>query len=297
MALLGLLLLVQKKYSLKITVAHLDHGLQRSSGRAARLVRSFCKEKNLPFVTKKVGVARLAKQKKLSLEDAGRRARYAFFSGAAKKYRAKKIATAHTLDDQAETVLMRLLRGSGLRGLAGIPYERAEGGRVLVRPLLDLRKKELLGFARARRLPFLRDRMNRDPRFLRNRVRHELLPLLRRFNPRMEEALASLQKVHADLRLHMEHQARAALRRSTAHVSKKEIRLSVARLRKLPSALRHETLLTALIALKGDGAGFGYSHIRSLSDLLEGRLLRAETHLPHGLRAIRQGSSLRLCLI
>ena len=293
MALLGLMLALKKKYSWRLTVAHLDHGLQKNSRQAQRLVQRVCEKNNIPFYSKKVQVRAAAIRHKLSLEDAGRRERYLFFGSVAKKVRADKIVTAHTLDDQAETVLMRLLRGSGFRGLSGIPDKRAEGRTELLRPLLSCSKKDLIAFVKKMRLPFVRDLSNRDTRFLRNRVRHRLLPLLRRhFNPRIDEQLASLQKVCRDVQRYMDRNAAMAYGRCVTRRTSREIYLRVEALKKFPAAIQSEVLLLALSELKGDGAGFTHSHIQSILDVTRSMNRRAETHLPHGLRARRTGQKL-----
>ncbi len=141
----------------------------------------------MPFVAERIDVAALAKAGRRSIEDAARAARYAFFARAADGCGADFVATAHTKDDQAETFLLRLLRGAGSRGLASI---RPRTGRV-IRPLLDVDRAALRAYLSAEGQPFREDASNADVSIPRNRVRHELLPLLRlRFSPAVTDVLA-----------------------------------------------------------------------------------------------------------
>src|SRR3989344_6614958 len=143
-ALLTLLSKLRRKYSLKIVAAHLNHGLSKKQAHSFYvLAKEAAEALKVPFYSKTVAVKRLAKRDKRSLEEMGRMVRYRFFEEIAAKTKCRKSATAHTLDDQAETVLMRIFRGSGLRGLTGIPYKRKQGRFELIRPLLSVEKNRL----------------------------------------------------------------------------------------------------------------------------------------------------------
>ena len=293
LALLELLTTLGRKYALRLVVAHLDHGLQKNAGKARALVQKAAERHGLVFYAKKVKVRERALRDKLSLEDAGRRERYRFFEEVAKKTRANKLATAHTLDDQAETALMRLIRGSGLRGLAGIPYKRMQGRFEVVRPLLDCPKKDLVAFLKKERLLFIQDKMNREPVFLRNRVRHGLLPLLkRRFNPQIHQALSSLQAVCRDAQDYLRGEAGKAFRRCLKNSKSGSVVLDAARLQALHPALRYEVLAFAAAKLKGDVTGFGYAHWQAVDSLLASSHKKPEAHWPHRIRVCKTGGRL-----
>lgn len=190
-ALAHLLSLWRRKYGLTLAAAHVHHGLSAQNDRALELSRETARRLGIPFYSKKVSVRALARKHKKSLEEAGRDARYAFFGSLARRLRMNKVATGHTRDDQAETVLMRLVRGCGLDGLAGIPAKRPLGRSEVIRPLLDCRKKELSRFLTENGIPFQTDRSNASVRFTRNRVRHQLLPwIAENLNPSIHETLA-----------------------------------------------------------------------------------------------------------
>ena len=295
LALLVLLDTLKNKYRWRLAVAHVDHGLQRNRRQAQRIVEQYCRERALPFYSKKVNLRASAKRHKISLEDAGRFERYRFFEQTAGRLGADKIVTAHTADDQAETVLMRLFRGAGFRGLSGIPFKRRSGGHTLVRPLLACSKKDLTALLKERRLPFVPDPSNRDVQFLRNRVRHQLLPMLRRsFNPRVDEQLISLQNICRDVQRLIDKQAARHYARCVLKSNAREVRFKLRTLDRLDPAIESEVILLALSHLKGDGAGFGYSHIQAILDLVRSGRPEAQTHLPHGLRAVKTKQELRL---
>ena len=180
----------------RLTVAHLDHALRTESREDAAAVGRSAAEFELPFATHRVDVAALARAEHRSMEDAGRQARYRFLEAvAAEQGSDALIATAHTADDAAETILFRLARGSGLRGLRGIPARR---GRV-VRPLLGARRSALRAALDAAGIGFATDPTNDDPAHAtRNRVRAELLPALERLNPAAVEALTRFGRLAAD---------------------------------------------------------------------------------------------------
>jgi len=180
----------------RLTVAHLDHALRPSSVDEARAVANAAAALGLPSELRRVDVASLAAAEHRSAEDAGRQARYRFLEEvAASLGREALIATAHTADDAAETVLLRLARGAGLRGLRGIPARR---GRI-VRPLLGERRAALRAALDAAGISYSLDPTNEDPRHAaRNRVRAELLPALERLNPAAVEALVRFGRLAAD---------------------------------------------------------------------------------------------------
>jgi len=200
-----------------LAVVHFNHKIRPESGAEAEFVERLAQELGLEFLGGEGDAKKFASQQRMSLETAARELRYEFFS----QLSFDKIATAHTLDDQAETVLMKLLRGAGTKGLSGIwpvrqypvpstqypenagPSTRAKDGRSLgitsveiIRPMLGVRRKEVEGFLRGLGQQWCEDASNRDVKHTRNKVRHELLPLLEReYNPNIYQQLADAAEV------------------------------------------------------------------------------------------------------
>ncbi|HIJ73660.1 MAG TPA: tRNA lysidine(34) synthetase TilS [Candidatus Hydrogenedentes bacterium] len=176
-----------------LEVAHFDHQTRNGeSGEDAAFVRELAARRGLPFHTASRAIEPEAAASPLSFEEYARQARYEFLLDTAEQVGCACVATGHQADDQAETVLMRLLRGTAPHGLAGIPPVRAERGVRIVRPLLACTRNEVLAYLEDLGLPHQIDRTNADTRFLRNKVRHELLPRLAEFNPRVRDALCRL---------------------------------------------------------------------------------------------------------
>jgi tRNA(Ile)-lysidine synthase len=170
-----------------VGLAHFNHQLREAADGDARFCQDVARDLGLPLMLERADVAGYARRKRHSLEDAAHELRYEFLTRARVHFRADAIALGHTRDDQAETFLLRLIRGAGARGLAGMHPRRDR----FIRPLLDCRRGDLCGYLEAARIRFVRDASNDDVEIPRNRVRAELLPLLEaRFNPRMIEVLA-----------------------------------------------------------------------------------------------------------
>ncbi len=180
-----------------VAVAHFDHQTRDgASGAEGRFVAEVAESMGVPTHRGGGDIAALAEASTESFEMAARRARYAFLVETANAHGYAAIATGHHADDQAETVLMRLLRGTSPTGLAGIPGRRSEGGIPLLRPLLGIARANLVAWLCGEGLSWREDQSNEDSDILRNRIRHELLPALRRdYNPRIDEALNRLARI------------------------------------------------------------------------------------------------------
>jgi tRNA(Ile)-lysidine synthase len=176
-----------------IIVAHLDHQLRSESGEDASFVKTIAESWKVLFVEKKVDVKEIVRQKKLSIEEAGRIARYQFLFDVARQNHAQAVVTAHTADDQVETMLMHLLRGSGLNGLKGMKMRQFlpewDANIPLVRPLLHTWRSEILEYCANHDLHPIIDKSNLENTYFRNRLRNELIPYLQTYNPNIKNVL------------------------------------------------------------------------------------------------------------
>lgn len=180
---------------IQVEAAHFDHRLRPESGEDAAFVRDFCKANAIPFHQGAGDVRAFGQQESLGIEEAGRVLRYRFLEETAEKIGAKRIATAHNADDNVETLLMNLMRGAGLRGLAGIPPRRG----IVVRPMLAVSRGEIDAYVAECRLPFVEDSSNKDLAYTRNRLRHQVLPLLKEINPGLcDNVFAATRLLRAD---------------------------------------------------------------------------------------------------
>jgi tRNA(Ile)-lysidine synthase len=188
-ALLHGLLALAPRLEIVVQAACVDHGLRQESADEAARVEQRCRALAVPCAVLKVDVAQ-ARRAHVSAQEAARIVRLAALQDTAKQLDCNRIALGHTADDQAETVLFRILRGTGLSGLAGIPYQRDS----FVRPLLDVRRAELLAYLGKREIAYVSDPSNANRRYARSRIRHDILPMLARENPRVVESLLALSR-------------------------------------------------------------------------------------------------------
>jgi tRNA(Ile)-lysidine synthase len=197
-ALLRLLLDLRAEIGIVLSVVHFNHQLRGAASDAdAQFVGDLARHRKLDLHSENGDTAAYSVHKHLSIETAARELRYGYFRRLLTEARLNRVATAHTLDDQAETVLLKLTRGAGSRGLAGIYPQRSVGGEAtIIRPLLATRRKDLEAYLKDLGQPWREDASNRDLRHARNRVRHGILPRLERFlNPAVREALAETAEI------------------------------------------------------------------------------------------------------
>lgn len=263
----------------RLIVAHLDHGLRGEAGAAdAAWVAELAANLGVPCVVERADVAALARAERRSLEDAARRARYAFLRRVAAQERAERICTGHTCDDQAETIVHHFVRGSGLAGLAGMSWLEGD----LARPLLDLTHAETAAYCAARGWQPREDATNRDLRFTRNRIRHELLPALEAYNPNLGETLARNAALLAEDERYLDTQSEAAWMTSLTSEGKDMLALDLEALRGQPRALRSRIFRRAVQALGGEG--LEARHLALLDRLLDCAQTGAGLDLPGGVR-------------
>jgi len=261
-ALTGTLAGLGRKRGFRVVAAHLDHGLRPESAADAAFCADLAERVGVPMRLGRADVKARARRDHGGIEDAARRERYAFLRSIKDAEGATAIAVAHTRDDQAETLLLRLLRGAGSSGLASM---RPRAGD-LVRPLLQASREDVLAHLARSGLPWREDASNADPAFPRNRVRHELIPYLEsRFNPRIREALAREAALLADedetLEARVEHLA-ATIVRPDGH----GVVLARAGLLASPRALARRIVRRAL-ARAGGLHGVSAVHVERLLDL------------------------------
>jgi tRNA(Ile)-lysidine synthase len=296
-------LLKAGRLKVRLTVAHLDHGLRGERGAEdARWVEGLARSLGYEFVLGRAALSETEGEgaRRDNLEQAARRARYEFLTRAAREAGAVAVLAAHTLDDQAETVLLRLLRGSGAEGLSGIRPERVleGGGRILLlRPLVSwARRAETEEFCRGRGVEARADEMNADERFARVRVRHRLLPLLETFNPRVAETLARTAELLGEdasaLELEAARLLEAAREKEAADGSEaargEGWALRVEVLADAPKALRRRALRQWLARGRGDLRRLGAVHVAAVEKLLAGERGGRVVELPGGARVERR---------
>lgn len=283
------------KIAAEVFAAHLDHGLRPNSKRDAQWVSNLAKSLGYSAVISRTKVREIAEANKDNLEQVARRLRYDFLERTAKRKKARFVLTGHTMDDQAETVLLRLMRGSASDGLGGIPGIRSlsEHGDIrLVRPLLWARRADTEDYCRERRHEFLQDEMNRDETYARVRVRKQLLPLMESFNARVVEAIsrsaallsedtAELQQSAAELLQKASNQNNPGTEKTKHHS------LDVQVLSAAPSPLRRRALRHWITKARGSARRLEMVHLVAVEKLLEGSAGGRVVELPGGAKVRR----------
>lgn len=311
-ALLRALLERAAELGVVLSVAHVHHGIRGAEADAdEQFVSGLAQSFALPLHLHRCDAPAQARQTRQTLEEAARFLRYEYFRGLIERGEVDAVATAHTLDDQAETVLLRLLRGAWTEGLGGIhPVVQVSGGSIL-RPLLAARRSQVEAYLQTLEQPWREDLSNADVAYTRNRIRHELLPQLRTYNPQVDSELAAMAAIARDEEAWWQAELKRLLpslllpgrpvrgggRASSTHPDEGSAGVEIERLRALHPALRRRVVRAAAAGL---GHTLSFEHTESLLELCglaEGAGRGngpSRLDLPGGLRAERSARELRL---
>jgi tRNA(Ile)-lysidine synthase len=289
--LLHVLMILRDEYDLSLVVAHLDHGIRgEESRREGDFVRDLARGMSLPFEAAEADVPALAKKQRITLQEAAREVRYRYYEETRKKYNAQRVATGQTADDQAETILMRVIRGTGLRGLKGIPPVR---GGVYIRPLIETSRQEVERFASNKGLSFVTDSSNIKDIYLRNKVRHDLIPHLEReYNPSIRVGLNRMATILSREDDYLDRKAEEAMA-GLMKGSGEEFSLDIPRLTAFHEALWFRILQKALArVLGGDLRSIKTVHLDGICRLLAHRAPNKVLCLPQGIYAEKRYTEL-----
>jgi tRNA(Ile)-lysidine synthase len=290
-------LITTGKLNVTPIVAHLDHGLRRDSKNDAKWVADLAKELNFKSEIERTSLKQ-SKTKPENLEQAARKARYAFLLKTAKTHKAEFVLTAHTADDQAETVLLRLLRGSAAEGLSGTPVIRPikQGSKVkLVRPLLAwARRTDTEDYCRERQIDFRVDSMNADEAFARVRVRTQLLPLMQSFNNRVVDAINRTARLLGEDASALADEALRLLETAVNNSETETPNLSVSVLLQKPPAVRRRALREWIARARGNLNRLEKVHLTAVEELLNDQKGGKTVELPGGMTVRRTRGMLEL---
>ena len=279
LALAQLMINSRQRFKLELVIAHFEHGLRgRASLDDAAFVKNFAEERGIKFISGRGDVKNFAAENKISIETAARTLRYEFLSDVRRDLNCEAIVLAHHADDQAETILMRLLRGATSTGLSAMKFRTLSEYGLLIRPLLRFRKVELENFCREKNLSPRLDATNFELDATRNRIRLELIPTLEKFNPALIETLCRLGEVTAE-----ESDFIAAQAEKIFPAVVKDNALVRAEFLKLHPALQRIVIKKFLAQVTGSAKDFGFVHFEGVRKvLIHGT---AGVELPKNLRA------------
>ena len=289
LALLSTLRSLSKEFNLSLSLAHLNHMFRGKEAEAdARFVQKVSRAWKLPLKSESFDVPAFARKEKLSPEEAARQIRYKFLSQVSLEFKASRVALGHTEDDQLETLLMRLIRGTGHEGLKGIPPVRILNAKPrvkVIRPLIETSRAEIESYLDKHKLKARSDSSNLQPIYLRNKIRLELLPLLRQYNPRIKEVLLSTMRILREEEEYLQENARKALGEVIKEKKKGTVSIKLKDFSAYPRALQRRILREVVKSIQGDAQGFGFQHYENILNLTEEGPSGARIDLPHNTTA------------
>ncbi len=284
--LLYFLIKFKRRFGIEVAAFHLNHKLRgKTAIEDEKFCVDFCSKTNVEFVSVRKDVKAFAKRMKVSVEEAGREIRYSELNKAAKKIGCTKIATAHNLSDNVETVLLNFVKGTCVKGLAGIPISRNN----IIRPILCISSEEIRKYLKENNIPFKVDESNLDSDYERNFLRNEIIPKLkRRLNPRLEEKISNTSKIISELNSFVEKQIEE-IRKEATKFDGKELRINSQKISKVDKSL--QGILLKSVIENSFNVELSSENIFSLAELLILQTGRS-VHLKENIVATRERSEL-----
>jgi tRNA(Ile)-lysidine synthase len=277
--LLKILYALRKHLNISLTVAHFNHGLRpREDEKETEFVAKLAKKLNLALIN---DISKnITKVHGSSIEEKAREMRYQFFQKAINENHAQKLALGHTLNDQAETVLMHFLRGTGITGLSGIPPIRQN---CFIRPLIDITRDEIHSYLKENDESFIMDSSNLETRYLRNKIRLELLPLLLDYQPKLVEHLGELAFLCRQETRFLDGEATKLLDMITVDSSKNSLELLLTNFTTLSSSLQYRIIRQAIKKIKGNLRKIERGHIKTIIDCANKDKPQIKVNLPENI--------------
>ena len=290
--LLKILYELRKCLNISLTVAHFDHGLRpKEDEKETEFVANLAKRLNLALVCDKA--TNIAKAHGASIEEKAREMRYQFFQKAINDHHAQKLALGHNMNDQAETVLMHFLRGTGLTGLSGIPPIRQN---CFIRPLIDITRDEIHTYLKQNDESFIIDSSNLETRYLRNKIRLELLPMLLHYQPKLVEHLGELAFLCRQETQFIDEEAKKELKKITFNFSKHSLDLSLTTFNNLSCSLQYRIIRQAIKKIKGNLRKIDRGHIKTIINLVNSDKPQVKVNLPENIIVKKIYNRLRFSL-
>ena len=248
----------------EIVVAHVNHMIRKEAQEDEKYVKKYCEEKQIEFYSKSIDVQKMANNNKIGVEEAGRKARYNFFDEILEKTNAQKIAIAHNKNDKVETVLMHILRGSGISGLKGIEAKRGK----YIRPLIECERNEIEEYCDNKKLQPRIDKTNFENEYTRNKVRNLLIPYIQKeFNPNLIKTIDRLSNLVAEEENYMDKQVEKVYKEILISEKEKEIQLDLKIFNIQEKVIKSRIILYTITRLFGNSKGIEKIHIEDIIKL------------------------------
>lgn len=267
MSLLNVLISMKEKFNIELFVAHVNHMIRAVADSETEYVKRFCESKNIPCFVKKVDVIKIAEQEKISTEEAGRNERYKFFDEIFNQVGANKIAIAHNKNDNAETVLMNIMRGTSPSGIKGIEPVR---DNKYIRPLIDTNRQDIEKYCEECNLNPKFDESNNENVYTRNKIRNLLIPYIKKeFNPNIIDSIDRLSELAEQEESYIEDMLRQTYKQLLVESGKDVVVLDLKQFNKVHYFMRSKVLLNAIESLFGTTKGIEKVHIEDIIKLCE----------------------------
>ena len=264
-SMLDILNQIKDEYKFDIYVAHINHMIREEADDDEKYVKSYCEKNNIKCFTKKIDVQQIANIKKIGTEEAGRKVRYEFFEEIMEMVGANKIAIAHNKNDKIETIIMNLLRGSGLSGLKGITPIREN---IYIRPLIECERQEIEEYCEKHQLEPRIDKTNFENDYTRNKIRNIVIPYIKNeFNPNIIETMNRLAQVATEESNYIELQAQKIFQKLLIQKQKKEIILNLKEFNEQENVIKSRIILIAIKEINGSTQGIEKIHIQDIIKL------------------------------
>jgi len=296
-SLLHILNLLRHDLGIHLHVAHFDHGLRTNSRLDLEFVKKLTLCLNIPCSTAHAPKTHLNKQRG-SIEEKAREQRLAFLQELAKKIPAQSVALGHNEDDLAETVLMRIIRGTGLKGIRAILPKRLINRIPFIRPLLNISRSKIEDFLKKKNISFRNDPTNKQLKYFRNKIRWRLLPLLKKeYNTNINTVLAGLsENIFLDYEF-LEIQAQKIFKKNAIFFKKDWISFKTSIIKKQHPAMLHMLIRLAIEQIKGNTRRLTFSHIKLLEELIHRHPIGSMIHLPQSLCIEKRKTDILLSVI
>ncbi|MGB9891035.1 tRNA lysidine(34) synthetase TilS [Thermodesulfovibrio yellowstonii] len=286
--LLQILNILKSSYKLKISAAYIDHELRPDDvPKEIEFCKKLCESLNIPFYVQSINVKDFAKKEKISIQEAARILRYAALDQISININAHKIAVAHNADDQAETVIMRLLRGAGPAGLSGIPPVR----KKIIRPLIEIERTEIERFLSEKNISYIIDPSNESMKYLRNKIRKTLMPVIKTVSPKATKIISKTADIIREENDYINVAVTKALMRLMSRKTDKTVELFCNPMEVLNIVILRRALRFAIDSVKGL-KGLTFDHIEDIINLIKTGKTGDRVYLPKGIRAIKGYSTL-----
>ena len=269
-SMLNILNEIKDEFDFKIYVAHINHLIREEAIDDEKFVENYCKKNDIPFFCKRAEVQKIAETQKIGTEEAGRNVRYEFFEEVCSKVGANKIAIAHNKNDKIETIIMHLLRGSGLSGLKGMQPIR---DNKYIRPLIECERNEIEQYCEENKLEPRIDKTNFENEYTRNKIRNIVIPYIKNeFNPNIIEIIDRLSQVATDESNYIDNQAQNIYKKILVEKKEKEIILNWKEFNKQEKVIKNRIILYAVKQLLGSTQGIEKVHIEAIIKLCDNNI-------------------------